>query len=82
MNKQTPACQVPANVDKTKTFDTESSLAILKQFYSEAKKEFKRSSSTVVSFQRSQEFSHLKFVTDGFCLSLTFTEGGCEPWKK
>lgn len=65
-----------AIVDKTKTFDTESSLAILKQFYHEVKKELKRNSSTVVSLQSSQEASHLTFVADSFNLSLTFTDGG------
>lgn len=68
------AVMQPAVVERKKDFDTTTSLAILKEFYSQAKRELKKNGQTTVNFRKSEEVSHLTFFCDGFNLELTFTQ--------
>ena len=61
-------------VQASKSFDQKTALQILKEFYTEARKEIK--GNTQVSLNSSEQFCSLNFVCDGFNLSLQFTEGG------
>lgn len=73
--KRYPTTPVQAQpVQATKSFDQKTALQILKEFYTEARKEIK--GNTLVSLNTSEQSGSLNFICDGFNLSLQFTEGG------
>ena len=77
--KNQPAGNLPAVVERQKSFDTPTSLAILKEFYTQAKRELKRNGQSTVNFRTSDEASHLTFFCEGFNLELKFTENCSRP---
>ena len=73
--KRLPTKPVKAQkVQESKSFDQKTALEILKEFYTQARKEIK--GNTLVSLNTSEQCGSLSFVCDGFNLSLEFTEGG------
>ena len=72
--KNQPAGHLPANIERQKQFDTTTSLAILREFYTQAKRELKRNGQTTVNFRASEAASHLTFYCEGFNLELKLTE--------
>ena len=68
----------PTSFEGTKSFDSKTALLILKQFYTEVKKEIKKNERAVVSAQSSDDHCNLKFICDGFNLEFSYQEGGEE----
>lgn len=60
----------------TKSFDTKTSLAILKAFYIEVRNELKKNDSALVTANTEADKCSLSFICDGFNLSFNYTEGG------
>lgn len=72
--KNLPASNPPAIVEREKSFDTTTSLVILKEFYQQAKKELKKNDQSTVNFRNSNTATHLTFYCEGFNLELKFSE--------
>lgn len=66
--------EAPAAFNASKTTDVESSLNILKAFYTEARRELKKNASVAVNGEVYNDASQLHFMTNDFELILTFVE--------
>jgi len=66
----------PAARTGSKTIDTHHALRILKDFYIECRKEFRKLERVTASVTIGSEASSLLFIADGFNLSMTVKEGG------
>jgi hypothetical protein len=61
---------------RSKTIDAQSALSILKEFYTECRKEFRKLDKVNTFFSTDNEISSLHFIADGFDLNLVIKEGG------
>ncbi len=66
----------PEFLERTQIFDLESSLHLLDVFYEEVRKELQRNESTTITALKDRDVVAVRFLADGFNLSLEYTEGG------
>jgi hypothetical protein len=75
MKKKTTVAPVVANY-REKQIEASYALQILKTFYQEAKKEFKKLEKINTKMVEDEDICSLNFSADGFTLSLSIKEGG------
>ncbi|MCL1942229.1 MAG: hypothetical protein FWF54_01575 [Candidatus Azobacteroides sp.] len=75
MKTNPTASHAPAQIRRG-TIDAQSALSILRNFYTECRKEIRKLTKVKTSFTVDDEICSLHFIADGFDLNLIVKEGG------